>query len=67
VATLSLQDMVTRLAARQQVTDSEISQLAADRAQQVKDALVARGVSPERIGLADAVVGSALRVTLQLK
>jgi len=67
VATLSLQDMVARLAARQRVSDSEISQLAADRAQQVKDALVTRGVSPDRIGLADAVVGSALRVTLQLK
>jgi uncharacterized protein involved in outer membrane biogenesis len=66
-ATLSLQDMVARLAARQQVTDSDISQLAADRAQQVKAALVARGVLPDRIELADAVVGSTTRVTLQLK
>jgi uncharacterized protein involved in outer membrane biogenesis len=63
----SLEDMVARLAARQRVSDSDISQLAADRAQQVKDSLVARGVSPDRIVFADAVVGSAARVTLQLK
>jgi hypothetical protein len=67
VAMPSLEDMAGRLAARQHVSDSEISQLAADRAQQVKDYLVTRGVSPERIGFADAVVGSAPRVTLQLK
>jgi hypothetical protein len=63
----SLQDMVERLAARQQVTDGDISQLAAGRAQHVKDYLVERGVPAERIGFADSVVGSTTRVTLQLK
>jgi hypothetical protein len=63
----SLQDMVERLAARQRVTDGDISQLAADRAQQVKDYLVARGVPAERISFAESVIGSAPRVTLQLK
>ena len=63
----SLEDMVARLAARQRISDSEISQLAADRAQEVKDSLVARGVLPDRIVFVDAVVGSAPRVTLQLK
>jgi hypothetical protein len=63
----SLQDMVERLAARQQVTDGDISQLAAGRAQHVKDYLVERGVPAERIVFADSVVGSTTRVTLQLK
>jgi hypothetical protein len=65
--TLSLQDMVARLAAQQRVTDSDISQLAADRAQHVKDYLVAQGVPAERMLSDDSVAGSAPRVTLQLK
>jgi uncharacterized protein involved in outer membrane biogenesis len=66
-ATLSLQDMVTRLAVRQRVSDSDISQLAADRAQHVRDYLVEQGVPDERILPDDSVAGSAPRVTLQLK
>jgi uncharacterized protein involved in outer membrane biogenesis len=66
-ATLSLQDMVTRLAARLQVSDSDISQLAAARAQHVKDYLVEQGVSADRISFDNSVAGSAPRVTLQLK
>jgi hypothetical protein len=67
VATLSLQDMVARLAARQRVTDGDISQLAADRAQHVKDYLVEQGVPAERMLSDNSVAGSAPRVTLQLK
>ncbi|HWZ95631.1 MAG TPA: DUF748 domain-containing protein [Opitutaceae bacterium] len=67
VAMPTLQEMVARLAARQRVSDSEISQLASDRAQRVKDYLVEQGVSDERISFANIVVGSAPRVTLQLK
>jgi uncharacterized protein involved in outer membrane biogenesis len=67
VALPSLQDMVSRLAVRQRVTDSDISQLAADRAQHVKDYLVAQGVSVDRILIKNSVTGSAVRVTLQLK
>jgi uncharacterized protein involved in outer membrane biogenesis len=67
VAMPSLQDMVARLAARQHVSDRDLSQLAADRAQQVKDYLVTQGVPAERILFADSFVGSAPRATLQLK
>ena len=66
-ATLSLRDMVARLATGQRVTDGDISQLAADRAQHVKDYLVERGVPAERMLFAGSVVGSSTRVTLQLK
>jgi uncharacterized protein involved in outer membrane biogenesis len=66
-AALSLQDMVGRLAARQRVTDSDLSQLAADRAQHVKDYLVEQGVPAERMLSADSVVGASTRVALQLK
>jgi len=66
-STISLQDMVKRLAVRQRVSDSDISQLAADRAQHVKDYLVEQGVPVERILSDDSVAGSAPRVTLQLK
>jgi uncharacterized protein involved in outer membrane biogenesis/outer membrane protein OmpA-like peptidoglycan-associated protein len=66
-APLSLQDMVARLAVRQRVTDGDLSQLAADRAQHVKDYLVEQDVPAERMLSADSVVGSSTRVTLQLK
>jgi uncharacterized protein involved in outer membrane biogenesis len=67
VATLTLQEMVARLAPRQQVDDSDFRQLALDRAQQVADYLIALGVSPTRISVADSGARSAPRVTLQLK
>jgi hypothetical protein len=67
VAMPSLQDMVARLAARQRVGDSDIGQLAADRAQHVKDYLLAQGVPAERVLSDNSVAGSAPRVTLQLK
>jgi uncharacterized protein involved in outer membrane biogenesis len=67
VAMPTLQDMVARLAARQRVSDSDINQLAADRAQQVKDYLAEQGVPAERILSDESVAGSAPRVTLQLK
>ncbi len=67
VAMPSLQDMVARLAARQHVTDSDIGQLAADRAQHVKDYLLTQGVPAERVLSDNSVAGSAARVTLQLR
>jgi hypothetical protein len=63
----SLQDMVGRLATQQNVGDSDIGQLAAARAQYVKDYLAGQGVPAERVLSDGSIAGSAPRVTLQLK
>jgi uncharacterized protein involved in outer membrane biogenesis len=65
-------EMMERLAAQLPIGDDDLRQLAAARAQGVKDYLIAQGVPTERVFLTDtgpgtAPVPSAPRVTLHLK
>ncbi|MGA3007520.1 MAG: DUF748 domain-containing protein [Opitutaceae bacterium] len=63
----SLQEMVTRLSVRQRIDNGDLRRLAADRAQAVKDYLVAQGVPTERILSANSDLMSAPAVMLRLK
>lgn len=62
-------EMMERLAAQLPIGDDDLRQLAADRAQGVKDYLIGQGVPAERVFLTEASAGpgAAPRVTLHLK
>ncbi|HSY53968.1 MAG TPA: DUF748 domain-containing protein [Opitutaceae bacterium] len=64
---VTLREMVVRLTAQINIDDNDLRQLAADRAQHVKDYLLAQGVSDGRVLSAESAPDSAPRVTLRLK
>ncbi|HVU25077.1 MAG TPA: DUF748 domain-containing protein [Opitutus sp.] len=64
---LSPDDMEQRLVAAMDVTPGDLRALAAARARRVREQLLAGGIEPERVAVANAVAQSGSRVTLHLQ